>query len=175
MSTSPLTYAGRGARRVGSRCRLLGADQARIAVLVLVTVRRGVCRPAGERSSRCCCCTRLIGTALGRRQRQRAEPMAGARTDALMPRTADRPLPAGRLAAARCSSSASRRSSLGVAYSGLAGQSVDGAAWAWTWFLYVCVYTPLKSRTPANTVVGAVAGALPVLMGWAAVGRAAGR
>jgi heme o synthase len=36
--------------------------------------------------------------------------------------------------------------------------------------LDVVVYTPLKRRTPFNTVVGAVAGALPTLMGWAAVG-----
>ncbi len=34
----------------------------------------------------------------------------------------------------------------------------------------MAVYTPLKSRTSANTAVGAVAGALPVLMGWSAVG-----
>jgi protoheme IX farnesyltransferase len=39
-----------------------------------------------------------------------------------------------------------------------------------TWGLYVWIYTPLKTRTPLNTVVGAVAGALPVLMGWTAVG-----
>ena len=32
------------------------------------------------------------------------------------------------------------------------------------------LYTPLKSRTPLNTVVGAVAGAMPTLMGWSAVG-----
>jgi heme o synthase len=41
---------------------------------------------------------------------------------------------------------------------------------ALTWFSYVVLYTPLKSRTAANTAVGAVAGALPVLIGWAAVG-----
>ena len=39
-----------------------------------------------------------------------------------------------------------------------------------TWVLYVWVYTPLKKRTPSNTAVGAVAGALPVLMGWSAAG-----
>jgi len=38
-----------------------------------------------------------------------------------------------------------------------------------TWVLYVCVYTPLKKRTSANTLVGAVSGALPVLMGASAV------
>jgi protoheme IX farnesyltransferase len=41
-----------------------------------------------------------------------------------------------------------------------------------TWVLYVAVYTPLKVRTPLNTHLGAVAGALPVAMGWAAVGGA---
>src|SRR5690606_23350538 len=39
-----------------------------------------------------------------------------------------------------------------------------------TWVLYAAAYTPLKVRTPLNTHVGAVAGALPVWMGWAAVG-----
>jgi protoheme IX farnesyltransferase len=39
-----------------------------------------------------------------------------------------------------------------------------------TWLCYVVIYTPLKSRTPANTAVGAVAGALPVLIGWTSVG-----
>jgi protoheme IX farnesyltransferase len=37
--------------------------------------------------------------------------------------------------------------------------------------LYVCVYTPLKRRSVANTMVGAVAGALPVLMGWTCQGK----
>jgi protoheme IX farnesyltransferase len=39
-----------------------------------------------------------------------------------------------------------------------------------TWALYVWVYTPLKTRAASNTAVGAVAGALPVLMGWTSVG-----
>ena len=45
---------------------------------------------------------------------------------------------------------------------------VTAAVGLLTWFLYVAVYTPLKARTSANTAVGAVAGALPVLMGWSA-------
>ena len=40
-----------------------------------------------------------------------------------------------------------------------------------TWALYVCVYTPLKRRSVANTAVGAVAGAMPVLMGWTCQGK----
>jgi len=38
------------------------------------------------------------------------------------------------------------------------------------WLVYVVAYTPLKTRTPLNTTVGAVAGAMPLLMGWSATG-----
>src|SRR5262249_12288098 len=40
-----------------------------------------------------------------------------------------------------------------------------------TFLSYVFIYTPLKPRTPLNTLVGAVPGALPPLIGWVAVGR----
>ena len=60
--------------------------------------------------------------------------------------------------------------SSGLAYLAVAVNPLTAALGAATWMLYVVVYTPLKTRTPLNTVVGAVAGALPTLMGWAAVG-----
>jgi len=41
---------------------------------------------------------------------------------------------------------------------------------ALSWVLYVAVYTPLKSKTSLNTVVGAIPGALPALIGWTATG-----
>ena len=88
-----------------------------------------------------------------------------------MPRTADRPLPGQRL------------SSLQVALFGSVTLGV-GLAWMWTlanwqsamvaalsWVLYVCIYTPMKPRTWINTFVGAVAGALPVLVGSTAVAQ----
>lgn len=90
--------------------------------------------------------------------------------DARMPRTARRPLPAGRLTAR------------GVLIFGgvtlvfgeliLAGRSTSSAAVAAfvTWLIYILVYTPLKSRTPLNTAVGAASGALPILIGWTAAG-----
>ena len=37
-----------------------------------------------------------------------------------------------------------------------------------TWLLYVCVYTPSKMLTPLNTLIGAVPGAMPMLIGWSA-------
>jgi protoheme IX farnesyltransferase len=58
----------------------------------------------------------------------------------------------------------------------VAGSVVSWSAYGWrpaaaavaTWLLYVAVYTPLKRLTPLNTAVGAVAGALPVAIGWLA-------
>ena len=41
-----------------------------------------------------------------------------------------------------------------------------------TWLIYVLAYTPLKTRSPLNTAVGAVSGALPILIGWTATGAA---
>src|SRR4029079_4334804 len=62
----------------------------------------------------------------------------------------------------------------GFAYLALAVNVLTAWLGQVTWVTYVWIYTPLKSRTPANTAVGAVAGALPVLMGWAAVGAPLG-
>jgi protoheme IX farnesyltransferase len=59
---------------------------------------------------------------------------------------------------------------VGLGYLGLA---VNWTAAAWclaSWFMYAWIYTPLKPLTAANTLVGAVAGALPVFIGWSAVG-----
>ncbi len=63
---------------------------------------------------------------------------------------------------------------LGLGYLALTVNWLTAVLGLITWFIYVWIYTPLKSITSANTAVGAVAGALPVLMGWAAVGSELG-
>jgi protoheme IX farnesyltransferase len=91
-------------------------------------------------------------------------------TDALMDRTSDRPLPAARLGGREVVIAGTLSSVIGAGYLALAVNVLTALLGAVTWLLYVGVYTPLKSRSPANTVVGAVAGAMPILMGWTAVG-----
>jgi protoheme IX farnesyltransferase len=91
-------------------------------------------------------------------------------TDALMDRTADRPLPAARLTSREVVLSGTAAAVAGVIYLALLVNLLTAALGALTWLIYVGVYTPLKSRSPANTAVGAVAGALPIVMGWTAVG-----
>ncbi len=86
-------------------------------------------------------------------------------TDVLMPRTANRPLPARKLSSTEVVVFAAvcLGVSLGIFVALVNWQTaVCGLA---TWFLYVWVYTPLKTRTPLNTEIGAVAGAMPILMG----------
>jgi protoheme IX farnesyltransferase len=92
--------------------------------------------------------------------------------DSLMARTAQRPLPAGRLTSGEvilfsCVTLVAGAIQLAVMV------NLAAALWAMlTWAAYVLAYTPLKTRTAMNTAVGAVAGALPVLIGWSATGTA---
>ena len=88
--------------------------------------------------------------------------------DARMHRTRHRPLPAGRLRP-----DAAFRFGLGISVAGIlvlaaAVNMLTAILAAVSWASYVLVYTPLKRRTPLCTLVGAVPGALPTLIGWAA-------
>ena len=94
-------------------------------------------------------------------------------TDALMRRTRRRPLPDGRVAAGDA-----RVFGLVLAGAGLALLAVTANALAalfalLTLITYLVVYTPMKRRSAAATLVGAVPGALPPLIGWAAASGSA--
>jgi heme o synthase len=92
--------------------------------------------------------------------------------DALMRRTCHRPLPSGRLGLPEAVAWGLGCSVLGLLMLLAAGNALTAGLGAATSLLYLLAYTPLKRRTPANTLVGAVVGAIPPLMGAAA---AAGR
>lgn len=91
------------------------------------------------------------------------------KADRRMWRTANRPLPAGRVTPAEALVFGVLLCGIGVGYLALSLLTPAAAiAAAATAFLYVAVYTPLKRLTAWNTVVGAVPGALPPVIGWAA-------
>lgn len=92
------------------------------------------------------------------------------RPDALMKRTANRPLPSGRMSPTHAAAFATMTGSLGVTTLALNTNLTTAMLGAGTIGLYALVYTPLKRITPLNTWVGAVVGALPPLMGWTAAG-----
>ncbi|MGD9723682.1 MAG: heme o synthase [Pirellulales bacterium] len=112
----------------------------------------------------------LLGTALIAASASAFNQILERETDARMERTRNRPLPAGRLSVAQVATFGGLTLVLGFLELALAVKLPTLWLGLLTWFLYVCVYTPLKTRTSANTAVGAVAGALPVLMGFSAVG-----
>lgn len=88
--------------------------------------------------------------------------------DGLMKRTRNRPLPAGRVAPEKALLFGAALSVAGLAWLGLgAGWAACAVAGA-SWLLYVLVYTPLKRVTAFSTIIGAVPGALPPVIGWAA-------
>lgn len=90
--------------------------------------------------------------------------------DALMKRTANRPLPAGKMAPFEALSFAVALAVGSVAIIGLAVNWVAAFWLAVSILFYVIVYTVwLKRRTPQNIVIGGAAGAFPVIVGWAAV------
>ena len=89
--------------------------------------------------------------------------------DALMSRTANRPLPAGRMAPGDALGFGCFLAGASVVLMGLAINWVAAALLALTIAFYVFVYTMwLKRRTPQNIVIGGAAGALPPIVGWAA-------
>ena len=91
------------------------------------------------------------------------------RTDALMNRTRTRPLPMKIMTPAAALAVGGGASVLGLLILLPLGLLPAGIA-ALCWLLYIVVYTPLKSMTSLNTVVGAIPGALPPLIGWTATG-----
>ena len=90
--------------------------------------------------------------------------------DALMSRTANRPLPAGRVAPSDALGFATVLALFSVLLMGLATNWAAAGLLALAILFYVFVYTVwLKRRTPQNIVIGGAAGAFPPMIGWAAV------
>jgi heme o synthase len=90
--------------------------------------------------------------------------------DAKMSRTAARPLPSGRLSAAQVTRFGIFSTVLGAGYLFVFSNVLVFILALASWAVYVLVYTPLKLRSIWQTPVGAAAGAMPVLLGAAAVG-----
>ena len=89
--------------------------------------------------------------------------------DALMRRTARRPIPAGRIEPGAALGFGLTLAVASVAVMGLATNWVAAGWLAFSIFFYVVIYTMwLKRRTPQNIVIGGAAGAFPPVIGWAA-------
>jgi protoheme IX farnesyltransferase len=90
--------------------------------------------------------------------------------DAVMARTATRPIPAGKIAPSEALAFGLVLSAFSVAILGLAVNTLSAGLLAFTIFFYAVIYTMwLKRSTPQNIVIGGAAGAFPPMIGWACV------
>jgi len=88
--------------------------------------------------------------------------------DAKMDRTKTRPLPSGRMAPAEAGVFAGILSAAGLVWLAIGVNPLTATLSAATMVSYLVLYTPLKTKSSVCTLVGAIPGALPPVMGWAA-------
>jgi protoheme IX farnesyltransferase len=139
----------------------------RITALVLVTAAVGYAVGGGAALSAINFILFMVGTALLCGGASALNQYLERDADARMTRTSRRPLPAGRLTPPDALAFGLTISAVGLVV--LAGVNLlTLALGAASLLSYVLAYTPLKRVTSLCTVVGAVPGALPPLMGWAA-------
>lgn len=170
MSTSSIAYESEqnaGLSRFSDYCQLI---RPKIAVLELVTLAVGaIVASSGIPAEPWILLHAMIGTTLLAASASIINQWLERDTDKLMERTASRPLPAGRMTGTYVLSLGSVTGIVGTIYLTAVVNLPTALLGFACWFLYVAIYTPMKFRTPANTMVGAISGGIPVLMGWTAV------
>jgi heme o synthase len=140
----------------------------RLNLLVLITTLAGLylAEPGGVSSS--LLVHTLVGSALVAGGAAALNQVFERTTDGLMRRTSGRPLPAGRLGVAEGSLLGAVLSLVGLAELAYFTNATAAIVAAVTLASYVFLYTPLKTRTSLATLIGAVPGALPPVIGWTA-------
>lgn len=140
----------------------------RLALMVLVTVNVGWLLAARGEAGLLPLVNALLGTTLLFAGASALNQWLERDRDALMPRTANRPLPAGRLQSAEVLALGSILSAGGLVYLLALCPPLAAGLGAFALFSYLLVYTPLKERTTLSTLIGAIPGAVPPMIGCAA-------
>lgn len=114
----------------------------------------------------------LLGTALVASGASALNMVLEWDADAKMRRTENRPIPSGRMTLLQAFSFGSAISVIGIVYLWISVNLLTSLLAMITVSLYLFAYTPLKKRTYLCTIVGAVPGAIPPMMGWTAARNA---
>jgi protoheme IX farnesyltransferase len=140
----------------------------RLNLLVIATTAAGCYLGAGAGLDYTLLFHVVCGTALVAGGSAAFNQIAERRVDALMERTKRRPVADGRLSPREAFIFAAVLSITGLVWLALAANLLATSVAAATLVTYVWLYTPLKLRTSFATVIGAIPGALPPMIGWAA-------
>lgn len=142
--------------------------KARLTMLVLVTTAVGFYLGADEPVAAVRLFHVVFGTALAAAGAAALNQWWERQLDALMHRTRMRPIPAGRMLPRDALLLGGVLSVAGIVYLMLTCNGLSALLAAATIAVYILAYTPLKRLSTVNTLVGAIPGALPPLIGWAA-------
>src|SRR5947207_697436 len=142
--------------------------KARLTLLVLLTTAVGFYLGARVPINFLALCHAVFGAALAAAGAAALNQWWERRLDALMHRTKSRPIPAGRMLPRSALIAGGLLSIAGVIYLRFTCNALSASLAAATIVIYIFAYTPLKRISTANTLVGAIPGALPPMIGWAA-------
>jgi protoheme IX farnesyltransferase len=145
----------------------LQLSKSRIVLMVLITTAAGYLFGAHSVDG-LLMLHALLGTALVAAGTNALNQYVEREHDARMHRTRTRPLPAGRITPRAALIFSSAIAVIGTVYLGLAVNWLTAALGAFTLATYIFIYTPLKRISTLNTLIGAIPGAIPPLMGWTA-------
>ncbi|XP_020672951.2 protoheme IX farnesyltransferase, mitochondrial [Dendrobium catenatum] len=143
-------------------------SKARLSMLVVATSGAGYVLGSGhviDFPGLCCTCA---GTMMVAASANTLNQVFEVQNDAKMKRTRLRPLPSGRITIPHAVMWASSMGFAGATLLAWKANYLAAGLAASNLFLYAFLYTPLKQIHPVNTWVGAVVGAIPPLLGWAA-------
>jgi protoheme IX farnesyltransferase len=174
MSIGPTTVPAADSRsRLSARLAdYVELTKPRIVLLELVTVIVGMYLAARNELTAGLLTATVIGTTLVAASASILNQWMERDRDARMRRTADRPLPAGRIASGEAITLGVVTFAVGMLTLALWVNGTTALVGVVCWAIYVAAYTPMKTRSTLNTAVGAASGALPILMGWTAGGGA---
>lgn len=170
-STTAVAVRQLGARRRARDYLALGKHRLSALVALTATAGYGLRSDESPLTSPAAAATAgwaTAGTFLTALSANTLNQMYEIRSDALMGRTRARPLPAGRLSLMHAGLFAAATAGVGVGILQTKTNDTASALGAANIALYAGVYTPLKAVSVANTWVGAVVGAVPPMLGWAA-------
>ena len=156
------------AKRAQRTADFVTLTKPRLNFLVLITTLGGMYIAAPDGVALPVLFHALVGTALVAGGAAALNQVWERDTDGLMRRTRRRPIPGGRLRAADGAWFGTLLSAAGLIELTWKVNPLASAVAAATLVSYVFVYTPLKTRTSLSTLVGAIPGALPPVIGWAA-------
>jgi protoheme IX farnesyltransferase len=140
----------------------------RITAMVMLTALVGFVMGSHGPVDAAALASALVGTGLVAAGASALNMLLERRTDGLMHRTQNRPLPAGRLRPTEALAWGAVLTISGIAFLAWRSGPLAALVALLTWASYLFLYTPLKTRTSLSTVVGALPGALPPVIGWAA-------